>query len=98
MYSGHVHEHEHIFERGTHEIVQGTVCGAWWAAPICWDGTPNGYGVYEVNGSDISWPYKSTGLMKPTRCAFTPGQRSQRARRDRREYLGLGTRVACRLV
>ncbi len=62
VFSGHVHEHEHIFEGGVHEIVQGTVCGAWWSGPICWDGTPNGYGVYEVDGSDIRWRYKSTGL------------------------------------
>ena len=62
VFSGHVHEHEHIFESGVHEIVQGTVCGAWWSGPICWDGTPSGYGVYEVDGSEIKWRYKSTGL------------------------------------
>ena len=62
VFSGHVHEHEHIFESGVHEIVQGTVCGAWWSGPICWDGTPGGYGVYEVDGSEIKWRYKSTGL------------------------------------
>ena len=25
------------------------------------DGTPNGYGVYEVQGSELRWRYKSTG-------------------------------------
>lgn len=42
----------------------GTVCGAWWTGPICGDGTPAGYGVYEVDGSDLKWYYKSTGLAK----------------------------------
>ncbi|NNF04119.1 MAG: hypothetical protein HKN17_06600, partial [Rhodothermales bacterium] len=36
-------------------------CGAWWADDICHDGTPNGYAVYEVDGSDVRWRYKSTG-------------------------------------
>jgi hypothetical protein len=37
------------------------VCGAWWTGPICTDGTPSGYGVYEVSGPDIKWYYKSVG-------------------------------------
>jgi hypothetical protein len=59
--SGHMHENEHLFERGVHEHVSGTVCGAWWSGPICGDGTPSGYSVYEVNGSEVSWRYKCTG-------------------------------------
>ena len=59
--TGHTHENEHIFEHGVHEHVHGTVCGAWWTGPICWDGTPNGYSVYEVSGESVSWRYKSTG-------------------------------------
>jgi hypothetical protein len=42
----------------------GTVCGAWWTGPICGDGTPAGYGVYEVDGENISWYYKPTGQPK----------------------------------
>ena len=61
LISGHTHENEHVFEGGIHEHIHGTVCGAWWSGPICYDGTPNGYGVYEVNGEQISWRYKSTG-------------------------------------
>ena len=59
--SAHTHEREHVFEGGVHEHVCGAVCGAWWSGPICGDGTPNGYGVYEINGSDVSWRYKATG-------------------------------------
>lgn len=62
--SGHTHwnevwEKDHITE---HNL--GTLCGAWWSGPVCGDGTPNGYGVFEVKGSDISWYYKSTGFDK----------------------------------
>jgi C terminal of Calcineurin-like phosphoesterase/N terminal of Calcineurin-like phosphoesterase len=59
--TGHTHEHEHIFTGGVHEHVHGTVCGAWWSGDICWDGTPNGYGVYEVAGSELRWRYKASG-------------------------------------
>ncbi|MFK7845430.1 MAG: calcineurin-like phosphoesterase C-terminal domain-containing protein [Rhodothermales bacterium] len=61
LISGHTHENEHVFEGGIHEHVHGTVCGAWWSGPICSDGTPNGYGVYEINGEKVTWRYKSTG-------------------------------------
>lgn len=60
--SGHTHENEHVFEHGTHEHIHGTVCGAWWSGPICFDGTPNGYGLYEARGSELRWHYKSTGF------------------------------------
>jgi hypothetical protein len=58
---GHTHENEHLFEGGVHEHVSGTVCGAWWSGPICGDGTPSGYSVYEVRGSQVSWRFKATG-------------------------------------
>ena len=61
LISGHTHENEHVFEGGVHEHVLGTTCGAWWADHICYDGTPNGYAVYEANGSSLSWRYKGTG-------------------------------------
>jgi hypothetical protein len=59
--SGHTHEHEHVYEGGVHEHVQGAACGAWWTGPICYDGTPSGYGVYEVQGEALQWRYKATG-------------------------------------
>jgi hypothetical protein len=59
--AGHTHESEHVFENGVHEHVVGAVCGAWWSGPICADGTPSGYGVYEINGEDVTWRYKATG-------------------------------------
>jgi hypothetical protein len=59
--SGHTHEHEHVFEGGVHEHVHGAVCGPWWAGDVCHDGTPAGYGVYEVRGDALRWRYKGTG-------------------------------------
>lgn len=62
--SGHTHFNEVWSRDNMTEHNHGTVCGAWWSGPICGDGTPCGYGVYEVDGDKISWYYKSTGLPK----------------------------------
>jgi hypothetical protein len=59
--SGHTHENDHNWDMGLHEHVSGTVCGAWWSGPICGDGTPHGQSVYEVDGEQIRWRYKSVG-------------------------------------
>ena len=40
------------------------VCGTWWRADINVDGTPRGYGVYEVDGNQVKWLYKSAGYPK----------------------------------
>ncbi len=62
--SGHTHFND-VWEKGDMmEHNHGTVCGAWWTGPVCGDGTPNGYGVYEVNGDELKWYYKSTGFAK----------------------------------
>ncbi len=59
--SGHTHYHRNVITNGIFEHNHGTVCGAWWTGPICGDGTPSGYGVYEVKGTELSWYYQSTG-------------------------------------
>ncbi|MCS4153315.1 hypothetical protein GGQ03_000572 [Salinibacter ruber] len=59
--SGHTHEHEHVLREGVHEHIHGAACGAWWTADICFDGTPRGFGVYEVNGTNLQWRYQSAG-------------------------------------
>jgi hypothetical protein len=58
---GHMHETEHLVDHGARIHVCGAVCGAWWTGDICFDGTPNGYAVYDVKGSELRWRYKSTG-------------------------------------
>jgi hypothetical protein len=62
--SGHTHFSESWEEGNIMEHNHGTVCGAWWTGPICGDGTPAGYGVYEVDGDAVKWYYKSTGKPK----------------------------------
>lgn len=57
--SGHTHYNNNVIKENVYEHVHGTVCGAWWTGPVCGDGTPPGYAVYEVNGTELSWYYKS---------------------------------------
>ncbi|TDH28665.1 metallophosphoesterase [Segetibacter sp. 3557_3] len=59
--TGHTHYNNNIINDNVYEHVHGTVCGAWWTGPICGDGTPPGYAVYEVNGTELKWFYKSVG-------------------------------------
>lgn len=62
--SGHTHYNKNVISNNVYEHNHGTVCGAWWTGPICSDGAPNGYGVYEVNGTELNWYYKGTGKDK----------------------------------
>lgn len=69
--SGHTHYN------GTMQISDGmmehntaAVCECWWwggkysGRSVCKDGTPAGYGVFEVSGRDIKWYYKGIGCEK----------------------------------
>lgn len=62
LLSGHTHFNDNMSQGNIYEHCHGTVCGAWWSGPICYDGTPNGYAVYQAKGSELSWQYKGTGL------------------------------------
>lgn len=70
--SGHTHFNETWQEDHITEHVHGTVCGGWWTGDICGDGTPNGYGVYEVDGGKLSWYYKATGKPKAHQIRIYP--------------------------
>ena len=60
--SGHTHFNTNVcFSDSLMEHNTAAICGIWWKADICMDGTPCGYGVYEVDGMDIKWAYKSIG-------------------------------------
>ncbi|RAJ06613.1 calcineurin-like phosphoesterase family protein [Chitinophaga skermanii] len=61
--SGHTHWNENWEKDNIMEHNHGTLCGAWWCGP-CGDGAPAGYGVYEVDGDNITWYYKSVGKTK----------------------------------
>ena len=60
--SGHTHFNDNMIQGNIYEHCHGTVCGAWWSGPICHDGTPSGYAVYEASGSELRWKYKGTGM------------------------------------
>lgn len=73
MLSGHLHRNwivESTTFNGLSEYNVASVCGTlWWTgAPgyagnnICTDGSPGGYGVWEVNGTDRRYRYKSVGF------------------------------------
>lgn len=60
--SGHTHLNS------TREVVPGiwehnigAICGSWWTADECRDGTPIGYQVFEGQEDSFSWYYKSVG-------------------------------------
>lgn len=65
--------HTHYPDKFTHsvngkeinEYIHGAVCGAWWNSNVCADGTPNGYGVFEIeNGIVKNQYYKATKYDK----------------------------------
>lgn len=67
--SGHSHDNRNC--QLTDAVIDhntGAVCACWWWSGvytdrhICKDGTPGGYGVYELEGKDLTWYYKGTGL------------------------------------
>jgi len=77
--SGHMHyNHNIVHSSNIMEHVTGAVCGTWWQGDICLDGTPQGYGVYEVDGNNIKWYYKSAGFNKEHQFrAYAPGRSSE---------------------
>ena len=59
--AGHTHytRNEPTLSKGVFEHVHGAVCGAWWHSNTNGDGTPNGYGVYDIEGNTIkNWYYQ----------------------------------------
>ena len=54
--------------RNFREHNSGSVCASWWwsghltpGVHVSLDGTPGGYAVWDVSGTDFKWFYKSTG-------------------------------------
>ena len=50
------------------EYNSGSVCASWWwsgnltsGVHVGTDGTPGGYGIWDISGTDLKWLYKSTG-------------------------------------
>lgn len=63
--SGHMHYSNNVvISPKLFEHNVSSVCGAWWQGPYALDGTPKGYAVFEANGPNLSWYYKSAGFDK----------------------------------
>ena len=66
--SGHTHYmRNEPTKSGAYEHVHAAVCGAWWWSSVNGDGSPNGYAVYEINGTTMTdWYYKgvNNGMNK----------------------------------
>ena len=64
IFSGHTHYNGNVvFNNRLMEHNTAAVCGTFWKADICTDGTPSGCGVYEVEGNKVIWKYKSMGYL-----------------------------------
>lgn len=62
LLSGHNHFCETIqIADNMREYIFPSVCGASWYVQICCDGSPAGYGIFEVNGDDIKHYKKFIG-------------------------------------
>ena len=59
---GHTHYNENFLitsPASIYEHIHAAVCGAWWWSTVNCDGAPNGYGVCEVKGTELTdWYYK----------------------------------------
>lgn len=88
--SGHTHTtFNQPIAPGLYEHVTPALSGAWWQGPLCTDGTPAGYGVYEVNGDRIDWYYKSTGYPADYQMKIYSGREYPPVRRVcRGQHLG----------
>lgn len=63
VFCGHTHYYQNIIVSPTlyqHNIA--AACGAWWAGKVSVCGAPNGYLIVDVDGNDVRWHYKPTGM------------------------------------
>lgn len=60
--SGHNHTSGYFeYAEGVSEHNIAAICGTWWDAYHCTDGTPRGYKVFTMKDNHLSWYYKSIG-------------------------------------
>ena len=71
LYTAHTHRTYHVDRFDADHFMEhngGAVCGTWWwsgnetpGVHIGQDGSPGGYTVLKVKGTDFDWQYKATG-------------------------------------
>lgn len=78
LLTGHMHYNRNIIHsENLYEHNTGAVSGAWWQGEYGLDGTPVGYGVYEIDGSDVEWYFKSVGHNKDYQMRVFPPQTTE---------------------
>lgn len=74
--SGHTHTtYNQQITPTLYEHVTPALSGAWWQGALCTDGTPSGYGVYNISGNKVEWYYKSTGYDKEFQMKLYDGEK-----------------------
>lgn len=74
--SGHTHTaFNQQINANLYEHVTPALSGAWWQGSLCTDGTPAGYSVFEANGSELKWYYKSVGYDKSHQMRLYDGEK-----------------------
>lgn len=71
VFSGHTHmlfTTDHLADKNIIDFNCGSVCGTWWVTQyynqsmsLNREGTPAGYRIFKVNGTDVTWQYKAYG-------------------------------------
>ena len=68
LITGHTHVVYNVDAGDIREHNSGAICASWWwcgkltpGLNLSIDGSPAGYGIWDVNGTDIKWRYKGTG-------------------------------------
>lgn len=73
--SGHTHTtFNQIISETLYEHVIPALSGAWWQGTLCTDGTPRGYGIFEIEGDKVQWYYKSTNQEPDYQMALYSGR------------------------
>ncbi len=63
--TGHMHSNKNcVHASNVYEHNTAAICGTWWQGDYCLDGTPLGYGVYEIEGDSVTWYFKSVGKSR----------------------------------
>lgn len=76
--SGHEHYNEnYILADNLYEHCHAPLSTLFWCAPWAMDGTPGGYAVYEIDGDNINWYYKSVGRDPEYQFELYPRGRSR---------------------
>ena len=73
IFTGHEHYNKNIIHSPSlYEHNTAAISGSFWQGDYCWDGTPIGYGVYEITGNDVKWYFKSGGHPRSHQMRVTP--------------------------